>query len=145
MASRWISAAFALLLVASACGSPATSQTSPQQAAASTNLATASTEPTQGPVTCLGSGSPSLYEGPRPQTDKASVTFDAARQETVLLTEVQPGVLQTWTWNGATWAQKHPVTSPDARLGIDFDYAESRIVGFGTKADLQESGLAQLP
>jgi hypothetical protein len=50
----------------------------------------------------------------------------------VLLSQVQPGVIQTWVWNGSAWAQKHPVTSPDSLLSIAFDDAESRIVGFGT-------------
>jgi len=96
-------------------------------------------------VSCIAPGSASLYQGPRPQTDKASVAFDAVRQETVLLAEVQAGVFETWTWNGSVWTHKHPVNSPDAQLGIVFDDSESRIVGFGTSADLKQPGLQQLP
>jgi hypothetical protein len=76
--------------------------------------------------------------------NNASIAFDTARHETVLLAAVQPGMLQTWTWNGAAWTQKHPVTSPDALLSIAFDAGEARIIGFGTKIDLR-SRIQSLP
>jgi hypothetical protein len=39
----------------------------------------------------------------------------------------------TWTWDGTTWTQQHPATSPPARqeMGMSYDTAQSDVVLFG--------------
>lgn len=48
------------------------------------------------------------------------------------------GVLNdTWTWNGSTWSQQSPVTSPSGRYaaGLAYDDATSTLVLFGGEAN----------
>ena len=47
---------------------------------------------------------------------------------------------ETWVWNGTTWTQLHPATSPPARLwhGMAFDSVHGKVVMFGgTASDAQ--------
>ena len=39
----------------------------------------------------------------------------------------------TWTWDGTTWTQEHPATSPSARIGMGmaYDQARGEVVLFG--------------
>jgi len=66
-----------------------------------------------------------------------SMTDDAARHEIVLFGGIgaaPPGILHdTWVWNGTTWRQEHPISSPPARAfaGMAYDGATRQIVLFG--------------
>jgi hypothetical protein len=44
-----------------------------------------------------------------------------------------PALSDTWTWNGKTWTQQHPVTSPSARWepALAYDAATRTAVLFG--------------
>jgi hypothetical protein len=56
--------------------------------------------------------------------------YDDAHRVVVLVTSNVPrtGVLQTWTWDGRSWAHQAPVTSPPAREYALLAYDESRRV-----------------
>ena len=43
----------------------------------------------------------------------------------------------TWTWDGSTWTQQHPATSPSARSGASmaYDAATGNAVMFGGRGD----------
>jgi hypothetical protein len=66
-----------------------------------------------------------------------SMTFDPVRQEVLLFGGmVIAGSIflqDTWTWNGSTWQQRTPASSPSARMGagLAFDRARGRAVLFG--------------
>jgi hypothetical protein len=76
---------------------------------------------------------------PKPRTS-SGLAYDKARQEVVLF----GGYLaprsgpdftldDTWTWNGSTWTQEHPGTTPPARWspGLAYDAARRQVVLFG--------------
>jgi len=47
------------------------------------------------------------------------------------------GVLNdTWTWDGATWTQQHPLKSPSARTGAAMATLGDRVILFGGEGDL---------
>jgi hypothetical protein len=50
-----------------------------------------------------------------------------------LLGGYSPILDDTWTWNGSTWTQQAPATSPPARVGASmaYDATASDIVLFG--------------
>ena len=54
------------------------------------------------------------------------MTYDYARDEVVLFGD-------TWTWDGTTWTQEPPATSPSARsdMGMAYDQARGEVVVFG--------------
>jgi hypothetical protein len=77
---------------------------------------------------------------PRPSARTAhAMTYDAARGEVVLFGGqgcAAFGCLSigdTWTWDGAAWALKQPLTSPSARhsAAMAFDAARAKVVLFG--------------
>ena len=47
----------------------------------------------------------------------------------------------TWTWDGTTWTQQHPATSPSARTfaSMAYDPATSTAVLFGGKGTLADT------
>jgi hypothetical protein len=65
------------------------------------------------------------------------MTYDAARGQVVLFGGAQPAHQRffddTWTWDGTTWTEQHPATSPAGRwgLGMTDDAARGEIVLFG--------------
>ncbi len=65
------------------------------------------------------------------------MVYDAARSEIVLFGGVYGSnnitLNDTWVWNGTTWTQKNPPSSPGARFGqiMAFDAARSEVVLFG--------------
>jgi hypothetical protein len=73
-----------------------------------------------------------------PARFEAAMAYDAATSTAVLFSgEGQnPTVLldDTWTWDGATWTQQHPATSPSARIfaSMAYDPATSTAVLFGS-------------
>ncbi len=66
-----------------------------------------------------------------------SMAYDAATGTVVLFGGYGPrGALAddgTWTWDGTTWTQQHPATSPPARLdaSMAYDAATGTMVLFG--------------
>jgi hypothetical protein len=60
-----------------------------------------------------------------------AMAYDAARQRVVLFGG--SGLPDTWEWDGSTWSQRSPVTSPSARYGyaMAYDAARQRVVLFG--------------
>ncbi len=70
---------------------------------------------------------------PRPRTSHA-MADDPGRQRVVLFGGESGGVLgDTWEWDGVTWTQQKPLTSPPARSGhaMAYDAARQRVVLFG--------------
>jgi hypothetical protein len=73
--------------------------------------------------------------------DSSAMAYDAATGTVVLFGGTRPsqtgGAPQiygdTWTWNGTTWTQQHPATSPPARYGatMAYDAATGDVVLFG--------------
>lgn len=63
-----------------------------------------------------------------PDQGDVEMAYDPATTTDVLLDDGQ-----TWTWDGSTWTQLHPVTSPPARVegAMAFDSATGKIVLFG--------------
>src|SRR5438094_453033 len=51
----------------------------------------------------------------------------------------------TWTWDGTTWTQLQPLTSPAARqyYAMAYDAARGRVVLFGGATQLNGGGIAQ--
>ena len=76
-----------------------------------------------------------------------TLTYDAATGTVVLFGGYGPTAAagdtafsDTWTWNGTTWAQRHPATHPAARYSASaaYDAAAGNVVlfgGYGAKAD----------
>jgi hypothetical protein len=74
-----------------------------------------------------------------PPTRQYSLAYDGATSQLVLFggtksvggSEMSSG--DTWTWNGVTWTQQHPTTSPSARLGagMAYDPGTSQLLLFG--------------
>jgi hypothetical protein len=66
--------------------------------------------------------------------DAATMTYDAATGDTVLFggetvlngPDLNEYLNDTWVWNGATWAEQFPATSPSARAGASMATARSR-------------------
>src|SRR5206468_2208845 len=65
------------------------------------------------------------------------MAYDAARSQVVLFggcCDAQSGLLNdTWAWDGTTWIQLHPPTSPPPRaaFGIAYDVDRQDVVIFG--------------
>jgi len=66
------------------------------------------------------------------------MTYDEARGEVVLFggttnTSASGALAQTWVWDGTTWTQKSPATSPSARLSgsMKYDRANGNVVLYG--------------
>jgi len=64
------------------------------------------------------------------------MVYDAARKEVVVFGGSQPGGSDwddTWTWDGTTWTQKFPTTSPPGRQfhAMAYDAARGQVVIFG--------------
>jgi hypothetical protein len=79
----------------------------------------------------------------------ASMAYDDATGLVVLFGGCPTGCLQssaaTWTWDGTTWSQLHPMNSPPARTNASlvYDAAQGQMVLFGGKgAGAQSSPLA---
>ena len=69
-----------------------------------------------------------------------STAYDSDRKRVVVVGGTSLGdlflpgsVAETWEWDGSNWTQRHPVTSPPARLGASmaYDAATHRMVLFG--------------
>ena len=77
---------------------------------------------------------PTSYVTP-PYRANAGSAFDSVRNETVVFGGDGAGTARgdTWVWNGRSWTQKSPVTSPSARwsAAMVFDVASSQVVLFG--------------
>lgn len=75
---------------------------------------------------------------PGVDTLRASMAFDAATGQVVLLGATQAGDAETWTWDGTNWTQQHPTTTPDvanmAMASMAYDPHSKRIVLFGGQA-----------
>jgi hypothetical protein len=63
------------------------------------------------------------------------MAFDAATGTVLLFGGLDAGqqMRDTWSWNGTTWKQLHPLASPSARsyMGISYDVVRKRVVLFG--------------
>jgi hypothetical protein len=62
------------------------------------------------------------------------MAYDGLRSEVVLFGGWNGSYLgDTWTWDGTTWTEQQPPTSPAARNGMvtAFDAARGEVVGFG--------------
>jgi hypothetical protein len=63
------------------------------------------------------------------------MAFDAAHGRVVLFGGAVTGGFMgdTWTWDGATWTQQHPATSPPPRMsmGMAYDATRGQVVLFG--------------
>ena len=87
---------------------------------------------------------------PSPRWDSAMV-YDAAIGKVVLFGGFDEvfGNFQlendTWTWDGTTWTQLQPLTSPAARqyYAMAYDAARGRVVLFGGATQLNGGGIAQ--
>ncbi len=72
-----------------------------------------------------------------PAREAHAMTWDGARQRVVLFGGKVDGtsspLADTWEWDGTTWTQRMPVTSPPARVGasMTFDPVRQRVVLFG--------------
>ncbi len=69
----------------------------------------------------------------------SGMAYDAARQRTILFGGSDPignSVGDTWAWDGSSWSELHPATSPGTRLlpAMAYDPRSSRIVLFGGSA-----------
>jgi hypothetical protein len=73
---------------------------------------------------------------PPPRRD-ATLVYDAAIGQLILFggygTDTKSPLNDTWTWDGQTWTQQHPATSPSARLNASmaYDAAMRTVVLFG--------------
>jgi hypothetical protein len=76
-----------------------------------------------------------------PARSDASMAYDAATGTVVLFggccTKLRGPLDDTWTWNGTTWIQQHPATSPLARYreALADDGATGTVVLFGGAAE----------
>lgn len=74
--------------------------------------------------------------GPAPRKG-AGMAFDSRRGDVIMFGGVTPGVgtfhTDTWAWNGASWRQIQPGTTPAARIlpGMAFDSRREEILMFG--------------
>jgi len=62
------------------------------------------------------------------------MTYDAATGNVILFGGNSQGeVADTWVWDGSTWTQQHPATSPPARedASMAYDAATGNVVLFG--------------
>ncbi len=72
-----------------------------------------------------------------PARGSAVMAYDAATSNAVLFSGVNSNVTQvfndTWTWDGTTWTQQHPATSPPPRwsASMAYDAATGNAVLFG--------------
>ncbi|MGI8552853.1 MAG: Kelch repeat-containing protein, partial [Dehalococcoidia bacterium] len=75
-----------------------------------------------------------------PPRYEASIAYDAAKQRVVLFggsscSSSAPctSLNDTWTWNGSTWAQQSPASSPSVRYGASttYDSATSNVLLIG--------------
>src|SRR5688572_19775570 len=68
-----------------------------------------------------------------------AMAHDGGRGRVVLFGGISgsagPLLAETWEWDGATWSQRSPATSPAARFAhaVAFDAARGRTVLFGGK------------
>jgi hypothetical protein len=67
--------------------------------------------------------------------DNPAMAYDAATGNVVLFGGLSSNGASdgTWTWNGTTWTQQHPATSPPARFNelMAYDAATGNVVLFG--------------
>ena len=74
-----------------------------------------------------------------PLRNVCATAYDAARQRIVLFGGIQvttrpiQHLNDTWEWDGRTWTQRRPVTSPPARTNhaMAYDAARQRVLLFG--------------
>src|SRR5262249_34053705 len=67
----------------------------------------------------------------RGTNDAAAIAYDPGSRSVLLYFKPQGGSGQTWRWDGATWTELHPRTTPDVVTGsLAFD--GSRLLLFGT-------------
>jgi hypothetical protein len=91
-----------------------------------------------------------LHPPSMPEVLDASMAYDAARGQVVLFGGELPGsgpqngtlTNETWTWNGTSWQQQHPATSPSPRTGatMAYDAAQQQMMLYGgiTSAGLSD-------
>ena len=80
-----------------------------------------------------------LHPKTLPEVLSTNIVYDAARQQIVLFGGSIPHgrtstyTNATWIWNGTTWQQQHPASSPSARQGtaLAYDAAHQQVVLFG--------------
>lgn len=71
-----------------------------------------------------------LHPASMPEVLGASMAYDAARGQVLLFGGEIPGAgpqndtltNATWSWNGTTWQEQHPATSPSPRTGTTMAY-----------------------
>jgi hypothetical protein len=71
-----------------------------------------------------------------PALEYAAMAYDAARQQLVVVGRLASdggSLAHTWTWDGQTWGEQLPATSPPARrnASMAYDAARQQIVLFG--------------
>ena len=72
------------------------------------------------------------------------IAYDAAREQVVLFGGVDCSLgnefNDTWVWDGTTWTQRFPATSPPARTNIRlaYDAQRGKVVLFGGRGDTAE-------
>src|SRR5579884_1224268 len=81
-----------------------------------------------------------LYPASSPVArDDAAMVYEAANRQVLLFGgesqqgHFSPALNDTWTWDGHTWTQLHPPTSPPARFGASmaYDAATGQLILFG--------------
>jgi hypothetical protein len=96
----------------------------------------AATRPTIESPSCQAAVTHLLSAGPPPRED-AGMTYDAARQNVVLFGGDRDATTtllsDTWTWDGLSWTEHHPITSPSprSRMAMTYDEAHNLVVLFG--------------
>ena len=145
MASRLVSLAVLALLGSLACGGTPTATSpspSPTQSAAPSATAPASPSPTPTANACVA---PTVTPtGSAPPLVRASLAYDKASQQFILLGVRDGGTAsETWAWTAATgWQHLVPATSPPGRTwgNMVYDDATQQIVLFGGQSATPSGG-----
>jgi hypothetical protein len=68
------------------------------------------------------------------------MAYDAARREVVLFAGGGGGLSDTWTWDGSTWNEQHPSSSPPFRASpsLAYDAVAKVVVLFGGQQGIED-------
>jgi hypothetical protein len=104
------------------------------------------------PANALTQTAPSWAPGPQGGPDGrvgAAMSYDAALSADVLFGGVTdhglaPSANDTWSWNGRSWTQAHPLISPSARTAASmaYDSASRQLLLFGGGNSNEDGSLA---